>query len=232
MRAFVFLLVVANLAFFAWSQGYFGQRENPDAVRLTQQVAPERLTVLAKDEPPGAAARADRQARADKAEKAEKAARPPLEKCLAWSGLNAADADKGEEILAGRFAALTRTRHLIPESASWWVFIPPLPGKAEAERKVGELKRLGVPEFFIIQDAGPNRWAISLGIFSSEQSASERLEALRGKGVRSAKVGRRTTLRPEQITLEAKGPEPLVDAARDALQQVLPEIRAGACGNG
>jgi hypothetical protein len=52
MRALVFLLVVANLAFFAWAQGYLGERENPDAIRLSQQVAAEKLTVLSRDEPP------------------------------------------------------------------------------------------------------------------------------------------------------------------------------------
>ena len=52
MRAFVFLLVLANLVFFAWAQGYFGQAESPDAVRLGQQIAPERLQIRSRGEPP------------------------------------------------------------------------------------------------------------------------------------------------------------------------------------
>lgn len=229
MRAFVFLLVAANLVFFAWTQGFLVQNENPDAVRLTQQVAAEKLTVLSKDEPPAAA----RQEKQDKQSKAEKdKPRPVPEKCLAWSGLTVTDADKLEDVLGSRFAALTRTRHTVPESSSWWVFIPPQANKADADKKAGELKRMGAPEFFVIQDAGPNRWAISLGIFSSESAAEERLEILKGKGVRSAKVGKRAVLRPEQLALEARGPEPTVEAAREALQQVLPEVKSGACGNG
>lgn len=226
MRAFVFLLVAANLVFFAWTQGLLGQGENPDAARATQQVAADRLKVLAKDAPP-AAASADKQSVADK----EKL-RPPPEKCLALSGLTATDADKLEELLGSRFPALARTRHLVPEASSWWVFIPPQPNKAEADKKASELKRMAVPEFFVIQEAGPNRWAISLGIFSSESAGEERLELLRGKGVRSARLAKRATLRPEQITIEAKGLEPEIEAAREALKQASPETGTGACGNG
>jgi hypothetical protein len=220
MRAFVFLLVVANLAFFAWTQGYLGQRENPDAVRLTQQLAADKLTVLSRDEPPKA-----------KPDVAEKKA-PVVEKCLAWTALSPAEADQLDGALVEGFAGLRRTRHAIPESSSWWVFIPALANKAEADKKAGELKRMGAPEFFVLQDPGPNRFAISLGIFSSEQAAEERLEALRAKGVRSAKTGRRTTVRPEQLSLEATGPEPMLEAARQSVLQKMPDLKTVACGNG
>jgi hypothetical protein len=70
-----------------------------------------------------------------------------------------------------------------------------------------------------------------LGIFSSEQAAEERREFLRGKGVKSAKTARRTVTRAEQISIEATGQEAMVDAAREALQQQLPDIKTAACGN-
>jgi hypothetical protein len=225
MRALVFLLVVANLAFFAWAQGYLGERENPDAIRLSQQVAAEKLTVLSRDEPPAPRAEAPK----SKAPVVEK--KSMVEKCLAWVGLTTAEADRLDTALGENFAALRRARHVIPESASWWVFIPPLANKTDAEKKAAELKRLGAPEFFIIQEVGPNRFAISLGIFSSEQAAEERRESLRTKGVKSAKTARRTVTRAEQLSIEATGQEAMVDAAREALQQQLPDIKTAACGN-
>lgn len=225
MRALVFLLVVANLAFFAWAQGYLGERENPDAIRLSQQVAAEKLTVLSRDEPPAPRAETPK----PKALVVEK--KSMVEKCLAWVGLTTVDADRLDATLAENFTALRRARHVIPESASWWVFIPPLANKADADKKAVELKKLGAPEFFIIQEAGPNRFAISLGIFSSEQAAEERRDFLRGKGVKSAKTARRTVTRAEQISIEATGQEAMVDAAREALQQQLPDIKTAACGN-
>lgn len=225
MRALVFLLVVANLAFFAWAQGYLGQRESPDAIRLSQQVAAEKLSVLSRDEPPAPRAEASK----PKAPAVEK--KPMVEKCLAWVGLTIAEADRMDAALGEKFADLRRTRHVIPESASWWVFIPPLATKADAEKKAAELKKMGAPEFFIIQEPGPNRFAISLGIFSSEQAAEERRESLRTKGVKSARTARRTVTRAEQLSLEATGQEAMVDAAREALQQQLPDIKTAACGN-
>lgn len=221
MRVFVFLLVLANLVFLAWSQGYLGGDDNPDAVRLGQQLAADRLRVVSRDRPPAPAP-------------ASVATPEPVkEGCLAWTALSAADADAVDGALAGeRFTALRRVRHAVPDGHSWWVFIPPLANKAEADRKAGELKRLGVPEYFVIQDAGPNRFAISLGIFSSEQAAEDRLAALRAKGVRSAKTGPRGSARGELLAVEASGPEALVEAAREAVAAALPAAKTGACGKG
>lgn len=263
MRAFVFLLLLANLAFFAWTQGYFGQPDNPDAARLGQQISPERLLVLSRDKPPGArseappapaeapvasnGARESVEAAANAATPAappagkpvdaqataptETAARPAPEKCVAWAGLSTADADALEAALSNeRFAALRRVRHSVPEINSWWVFIPPLATRAEADKKAGELRRFGITEYFIVQDAGPNRHAISLGIFSSEQAAEARLNALRTKGVRSAKVGGRPGTREASLTVEASGPESLLDAVGEAVRSTLPAARAAACG--
>ncbi|MGB4673915.1 MAG: hypothetical protein WBH99_08235, partial [Azovibrio sp.] len=49
MRALVFFLILANLLFFAYTQGYLGTAEAPDALRIEQQVHPERLRLLARD---------------------------------------------------------------------------------------------------------------------------------------------------------------------------------------
>ena len=216
MRVLVFLLVVANLLFLAWTQGYFGQGGNADAVRLTQQLQPENLRIVARGEAPGTEARDEKKA-------AEKAA------CLVWPGLGSADAERIEGLFAEKFAALKTTRRLAPDASSWWVFIPPLANKQDADRKAAELKKLAVPEFFIVQDAGPNRYAISLGIFSSEEAAKERLAELRTKGVRTAKVDVRTR-KPAQAALEARGGETLLDAARAAATLLLPEAKPALCG--
>ena len=72
-------------------------------------------------------------------------------------------------------------------------FIPPQPNRAAALKKTAELKSLGIDDYFILQDEGKMRWAVSLGVFSSEEAAKSRLEALRAKGVRSAQTGERGT---------------------------------------
>ena len=54
MKALVFLLVLANLLFYAFGAGYFGRPDNPDAGRVEQQVAPERMRIVSRGEAPGA----------------------------------------------------------------------------------------------------------------------------------------------------------------------------------
>jgi len=82
--------------------------------------------------------------------------------------------------------------------------------------KAQALKQLGVEEYFIVQEEGTLRWALSLGVFRTEEAAQARLAALRGQGVRSARVGVRDTTVPK-VWLQVKG----VDAA---LQARLKEI--------
>jgi hypothetical protein len=106
------------------------------------------------------------------------------------------------------------------------VFIPPQTRtddlRQAALRKAGELKKLGVQDYFIVQEEGPYRWAVSLGVFRSEEAAQARLAALRVQGVRSARVGPRDTQAPK-IWLQVKG----VDGA---LEGRLQEIARAAEG--
>ena len=49
----------------------------------------------------------------------------------------------------------------------------------------------GVEDFFVIQDEGKWHYAISLGVFSSQDGANKHLDALRAKGVRTAQAALR-----------------------------------------
>lgn len=220
MRVFVFLLVLVNLLFFVWTQGYLGSTASPDALRLQQQLLADQVTVVGRGEPPAAA---DKPPKVDKP--AEKKA---VSGCLLWGDLPIADAERFERLLAEKFSAFRATRSSTPGSSTYWVFIPPLPNKQDADKKAAELKKLGAPEFFIVQDAGANYLAISLGIFSSEEAAKERLEALRAKGVKSAKAGERS-VKPALAALEVIGPEAQSDALREAATALLPEARPSVC---
>jgi SPOR domain len=73
------------------------------------------------------------------------------------------------------------------------VFIAPQGSRPAAQKKAAELKALAVDDYFVVQEEGPYRWALSLGVFRSEEAAQARLTALRAQGVRSAQVGARET---------------------------------------
>lgn len=256
MRVLVFLLVLANLLFLAYTQGYFGAPQNPDAQRWGQQVQPDKLTVASRGVPPPlpanaagvvdsggtfgalpdaaeAAAKADKPAdkgveKGDKA--ADKAASKPADKnapvCLAWNNMAGGDADRLQSMLSSKWSAFKVVRRQLPVGGPYWVFVPPLANKAAAERKASELKTLGVVDYFIVQESGANHLAVSLGVFSTEQAAKDRLEVLRGQGVRSAQMGPRN---PPPVTIEARGAPGQADALRRAATVLLPRIPVTGC---
>ena len=77
-------------------------------------------------------------------------------------------------------------------------------------RKAAELKALGIDDYFIVPDEGDWRWALSLGVYRSEEAAHARLAALRAQGVRSAAVGPRETVVPK-LWLQVKGVDPALE---------------------
>ena len=228
MRVLVFLLILSNMLFFAWTQGYLGNSTNPDALRLQQQLLADQVRVVARDEPPPDSAA--KPARVEKAEKVEKVEKLSNDVCLLLADLPVADLSRLETSLPEKFAAFKAERTQMTGSG-YWVFIPPLPNKPEAERKASELKKLKVPEFFVVQEPAAMRFAISLGIFSTREAAEERLEALRSKGVRSAKVGERDA-KPTHGALEIRGPEEQVEALRQAIAEWLPKNKPAPCKAG
>jgi hypothetical protein len=213
MKAFVFLLILGNLLFYAYAEGYLGQPENPDAARLTNQIQPERIRIVSRDrEPPlPGAAGGEQQSTAVASEPvvlqpaAELAGNGEDKVCLAWNSLAAADADRLSTLVASRFPDFRINRRLeAGESGGWWIYIQPQANKAEADKKASELRQLGVTDYFIIQD-GPNRFAISLGVFSAEKGGMDRMAELKAKGVRSARLMQRPG-KDGTISLQAEGP--------------------------
>ena len=233
MKALVFLLVLGNLLFYAFSQGYFGEAENPDAIRVEKQVLPERMRIVSRGEAPVVKAKASEPVKLEPVAeevKPEPVAKPePLPTaCLAWEHLSVADADKLSALFSGKFAGFKSTRRVVAaEGSGWWVFVPPQANKADAEKKAGELRQLGVTDYFIIQD-GANRFAISLGVFSSEKGGQDRLAEVKEKGVRSARL----TPRPGKdstVNLQATGPAPDKAALLAAVAKALPKAGGQSC---
>lgn len=244
MKVLVFLLVLGNLLFYAFSAGYLGHPSNPDAGRVEQQITPERLRVLSRGDAPAVPAQSAQEAAPSSESGAVKPEEPPAvpaesesktetprdvvaEKpgapvCLAWRQLTPAEADKVAAMMGKRFAEFKMSRKATGgESSGWWVYIPSLPNKAEADRKAGELRDLGITDFFVVQD-GPSRHAISLGIFSSEKGGADRLAELKAKGVRSAVFGPRPS-KETVVALQVRGPAAqkvaVIAAVADAVQK-------------
>lgn len=71
---------------------------------------------------------------------------------------------------------------------SYWVNIPPGGGKDGANKRAEALSKLGIEDFIIVRDSGPNLFAISLGLFRNMESAQKLMDQLKKKNVKSARI--------------------------------------------
>lgn len=136
-------------------------------------------------------------------------ANPPLIKqCLFWGEFSGSGlADARQKLAALELGARLQTRS-IEHASGYWVYMSPLKNQAEVNRKIGQLKNLGVNDYFVVQEAGEWQRAISLGVFGTERAAENYLASLRKQGVRTAKVGeRKSKLRFTQFVIADAGSE-------------------------
>jgi hypothetical protein len=179
VRWIFLLLVVANLIFFVWASNYLGREDDGrEPARLKQQLQVDRLAIASRE------------------------AALPERVCRRVGPIALSEAERLKSALEAR----NGTRVILQpiEETSYWVIIPPLSDKAAADKKAVELKRMGVTDFDVVDEAGPYRNAISLGSFHSEEVAKGMLETLAKKGVRSARVDTKTRA-AERARLDVRG---------------------------
>jgi hypothetical protein len=155
-------------------------------------------------------------------EDAQAAAKPDTQICLEWGDFLGADLTRASAALAALQLADKVSKRLIERDTGYWVYIPPLANKAAVNRKVVELRELGIREYYVVQTRGNLLNAISLGVFRSRDSAQNFLNHLRNKGVRSAKVGEHASkFKTTVFTLNR------VDAATEAKLTAMQKDFAG-----
>lgn len=119
--------------------------------------------------------------------------------CLEWRSFAAAELPRARQALAGVAQQARVSERDVAAPVRWWVHMPPQKSQSAMERKASELRRLGVEDFHPSVEPGRWRYAISLGLFRSEEAARAYLETLKSKGVRSAVI----TEREQRITQTA-----------------------------
>jgi len=183
-----FLLLLANLGFFAWI--YFrADRASDEPQLMEQQLNPQAIRLLSADQVAALAAERTKQT-------AERAKSPPkvaLAACLELGPFNPGEVARVQQAFEPLALGSRLSQRRAEEIASYWVFMPPQRDRQAVNRKAAELKKLGVEDFFIVQEDPAFRFAISLGVFKTEEAARSRLAELRTRGVRTARVGPRET---------------------------------------
>ena len=184
IRLFFFLLILANLIFFAWAQGHFGRTDdNREPERLAKQLQADKLRIVRIAPTPGA--------------------KTPALACRVINGLNPAEAEALKAATktggAGEATILAPTQpkpHLVA--------ITDLANKAAAEKKVAELSRFGVTVQVPVELEGGGH-EIVLGAFASEAEARDFLQKLVKQGIKSARVDSREVPAPK-VRIEVRGP--------------------------
>lgn len=230
MRVLALFLILLNLGFFAWSKYMQPVETATDSRPMARQIQPERLQLAASAA--SAASPSAAAAATPSAPMTPPAPRPQPIACLEWGSFTIADAPAAAKVVGSLGLGGRLSERRTEETASWWVFIPAQSdGRAGALRKTRELRALGVEDYFIVQDEGPTRWAISLGVFRTEAGAKSRLEALQAKKVRSAEIGPRETRVPK-VWLQIRDIEPSLKAKLETVVGRIPGTELRVCEAG
>ena len=208
MRLLFYILLAANILLLGveWLRS---PQTSPDADLLNQQIKPEKVRIIA--------------------------ARPlvvPTIKtaCLEWGPFGTGEVKPAQSALEGLQPDIAISQREVQTVVGFWVYIPPLDSRSEVDRKIAELRKLGVEEYYAVESQGPMRNAISLGIFKTEEAANAYLERLREKGVRSARAGSREH-RVTQTVLVVHEPDVALTAKLAELRLQFPgtELKALQC---
>lgn len=239
MRVVIALLVLANLALGA---AILAARPHAaprlDLARMEVEAARVRLVPAAPADvapadvaPASASAGAEQPAPAVQPVAPARSATPVA--CLEWGGFPDDELDRARARLRETAPAARVAARELPAASVWWVHLPPLKSREDAERRVGELKALGIDDAAVIPTDGRWRNAVSLGVFRTEEAAGARLERMRELRVRGAAVIERGNLL-RQSALVISEPDPGIVAQVTRLAQDFPgtEVKAAACAPG
>lgn len=229
MLKFIFwFLLCINAALFAYGRGYLGNFKGSERepARMQNQVNSAKLTLMSAAE----ALAAPRQAAAPVAEPEPAPPKPALIACLEAGDFTAAEARRFDNRVASLGLAQRPARQNVvsTEVTSYMVHIPPQASREAADRKAAELQELGVGNYYVIPENTPMKWAISLGVFKSENAAKTLLAALVKQGVDGARISARST----QVTRVAYRFRDIEPAARTRLERIVagfPAQRVRSC---
>ncbi len=173
MRTVVIFLLLANLTFFTYTR--LDATSEGEAVRLVEQIQPEKIKLLTPQQvaalgPAKVAALAD--------------------VCVEWGPLSDADRTRALADLDPLALGKLLTQKRIESTTSFWVYLPPAPSRLEADRRVADLRTRGLGDVAVLE-TGPQRNAVSLGLFQTEDAANSRLASAVKLGVTNARVGPR-----------------------------------------
>ena len=199
IRVFFWLLLLLNLALFAYLN--WGTSLTQENGNLQPPLNPGQIRVLgfspasiASGILPPSAPPAQQVASAPLgATSASAAAAAQPSACIEWGEFSGADLARASDDLAGLKLGARLSQREVEHTIGYWVYIPPLKSHKDVNARIAQLKKRGITDFFVVQEKGKWRDAISLGIFKTRDIAGKFLDRLKSKGIKSAVMGERQT---------------------------------------
>ena len=190
MKLLIWLFVLMNVGLLA----YFNMDLiAPKPATADHSIQPEKLKILSEKELAAMSkkeAQAATNATASAAQVSVQTSTPPANlaptSCYKWGNFTKTNLPSAQVVLVRLgLQSVINQEAVAQEDKRFWVYYPPLKSAALAQKKAAEIKAMGVDELFVVQDS---QWrnAISFGLFQDEQLATNLLNELQTKGVKSA----------------------------------------------
>ena len=150
--------------------------------------------------------------------------------CMEWGDFSGEGLNRATAAISALKLGNKPMQRQVEHTIGYWVYLPPQKNSAEVEKKVAQIKGLGLEEYFVVQEAGKWRNAISLGVFKTKDAAHKFRESVKAKGLESAKAGARASKHMFTVFV-LKDPDTGVTAKMAALQKDFPdsELKTAAC---
>lgn len=255
LRALIVILVLANIGFYAWTQGWLtgivgvAPSTLHEPARLSQQVNPQNITLLPPQahaasgaSSPGSDSVSRAASSAPAAPSSSAGAEPAASRvavnaakgqlaCMQLGPLTEAERAALAQVARKSLPQLVWTETRADKKGLWLIYMGRYASQDMLEKKEEELQRIHVvfEEMLTPPDL---RYGLSLGRFDDRGEANGALNRLAARGIHTARL---VMLRPPQITYTLRFPNvsdgdrgQLEQWARDTADQSLIACPAGA----
>lgn len=208
MRAAVVLLILLNLALFAYAR--LDRAAQSEAGRLQEQVAPERIKLVTPREVAAIA--------------------PAKVVCIEWGPFADADRARAEGELQSLVSPRQLSQRALPPDALYWVNLGAMPNRAAADRRAADLRAQSIGDLSVV-DYPHGQFTVSLGMFRTESAATTRAETLAARGVLGTHVEPRPQGAPAQSVIVVRDAQEAVAARVKDLsaQYTGTDVRVAGC---
>lgn len=183
MKWLFWLLLLANLMFFSfiqWGEILIGENKN---LKHQSSLNEDKIKLL------GATNGAPAPSLSSAVLATSQDQRAFTDVCLEWGEFSGTDSSRATAALTTLKLADRLTQRQSEYAIGYWVYMPPAQTRAEMNKNIAELKTHNVKDYFTVQEVGPWKNAISLGVFKTDKAARKAFDSLRAKGVKTAVMG-------------------------------------------